>query len=123
MSCFRILRFSGALENSSFKVLPIFIVCTFIAFFRLGLGPIPWFMTAELLGGDHTNGAQSFVASYSWILSFFVMRTFLLMIKVWPVALWLGYSILSAIGFLVILFYIPETNNKSNDEIRLSLMQ
>lgn len=117
-----VLHFSGMLAES-LKVLPIVIVCTFISFFRLGLGPIPWFMTTELLGVDHKNVAQSYVASYSWMLSFFVMQSFLPLVDKWPVALWCGYSVLSAFGLLFIFFFIPETNNKSNREICLSLMK
>ncbi|KAE9534532.1 hypothetical protein AGLY_008622 [Aphis glycines] len=110
----------GMLENS-LKILPIIIVCTYISFFRLGLGPIPWFITTELIGADHSNRAQSCIVSYSWILSFVVMKTFVMLVDEWPVALWLGYTIISVIGYLFILFFIPETNNKHADEIRLSL--
>ncbi|XP_026808278.1 facilitated trehalose transporter Tret1-like [Rhopalosiphum maidis] len=110
----------GMLENS-LKILPIIIVCTFISFFRLGLGPIPWFITTELIGADHSNRAQSCIVSYSWILSFVVMKTFVTLVDDWPVALWLAYTIISVVGYLFILFFIPETNNKNADEIRLSL--
>lgn len=112
--------FAGMLENS-LKILPIIIVCTFISFFRLGLGPIPWFITTELIGADHSNRAQSCIVSYSWILSFVVMKTFVTLVDEWPVALWLGYTIISVIGYIFILFFIPETNNKHADEIRSSL--
>uniref|UniRef100_A0A2S2NDY1 Facilitated trehalose transporter Tret1 n=1 Tax=Schizaphis graminum TaxID=13262 RepID=A0A2S2NDY1_SCHGA len=110
----------GMLENS-LKILPIIIVCTFISFFRLGLGPIPWFITTELIGADHSNRAQSCIVSYSWILSFVVMKTFVTLVDDWPVALWLGYTIISVVGYLFILFFVPETNNKNAEEIRLSL--
>ncbi|XP_008184067.1 facilitated trehalose transporter Tret1 [Acyrthosiphon pisum] len=110
----------GMLENS-LKILPIVIVCTFISFFRLGLGPIPWFITTELIGADHSNRAQSCIVSYSWILSFVVMKTFVMLVDEWPVALWLGYTVISVVGYLFVLFFVPETNNKSADEIRLSL--
>lgn len=109
--------------NEYFKILPIIIVCTFISFFRVGLGPIPWFLTSELLGTDDKNRAQSFVASYSWILSFVVMQTFIPLVNNWPVALWFGYSVLSVFGLLFILFFMPETNNKTLDEVRLALMK
>ncbi|XP_022182449.1 facilitated trehalose transporter Tret1-like [Myzus persicae] len=110
----------GMLENS-LKILPVVIVCTFIAFFRLGLGPIPWFITTELIGADHSNRAQSYIVSYSWVLSFAVMKTFVMLVDEWPVALWLFYTVISVFGYLFILFFVPETNNKNADEIRLSL--
>lgn len=108
---------------NTLKVLPIFIVCTYISFFRIGLGPIPWFISSEMLRDDTNNRAQSFVASYSWILSFVVMQTFLPLVDEWPVALWLGYSILSIIGSIFIWLFIPETNNKSKEEVDLALMK
>ncbi|KAL5241838.1 hypothetical protein ACI65C_009248 [Semiaphis heraclei] len=105
----------------SLKILPIIIVCMFISFFRLGLGPIPWFITTELIGADHSNRAQSYIVSYSWILSFVVMKTFVTLVDDFPVALWLVYTVISVFGYLFILFFVPETNNKSTVEIRLSL--
>lgn len=112
--------FAGMLGNS-LKILPVVIVCTFISFFRLGLGPIPWFITTELIGADHSNRAQSLIVSYSWILSFIVMKTFVMLVDEWPVALWLGYTVISVFGLLFVMFFIPETNNKSAGEIRQSL--
>lgn len=78
-------------------------------------------MTSELLGSGHKTYIQSYVASYSWTLSFFVMQSFIPLVNEWPVALWFGYSIMSATGLLFILFFIPETNNKSSDEIQILL--
>jgi len=115
-----LILFAGMLENS-LKILPIIIVCTYISFFRLGLGPIPWFITTELIGADHSNRAQSYIVSYSWILSFVVMKTFVTLVDDFPVALWLVYTLISVFGYLFILFFIPETNNKSGNEIRQSL--
>lgn len=103
--------------------MPILIVCTYIAFFRIGLGPIPWFMTSELLGADSKNRAQSFIVSYSWLLSFAVMQSFVPLVDGWPVAMWFGYTGLSLLGLLFVLFFLPETNNKSIEEVRLSLMK
>lgn len=114
--------FAGMLGNA-FRILPIVVACIFISFFRLGLGPIPWFMTSELIGSDHSNSYQSCVASYSWLLSIVVMQTFIPLINQWPVALWLGYTILSLLGLFFILFFIPETNNKSSEEIRSALLK
>lgn len=107
----------------SLRVLPVFVVCAHIAFFRLGLGPVPWFMTAELLlgSGRENSRGQSLVASYSWILSFAVMQSFIPLVNAWPSLLWFGYGALSAAGALFVLLLVPETNNKSADQVRSSL--
>ncbi|XP_050436606.1 facilitated trehalose transporter Tret1-like [Adelges cooleyi] len=111
----------GLLANSFLKIMPVFIVCTYISFFRLGLGPIPWFMTSELLGSERENIAQSILSSYSWTLSFFIMKTFVPFVDNWPIALWLGYTVISVVGFVIILFFIPETNNKNQEQIQQAL--
>lgn len=78
-------------------------------------------MTSELLGSGCKTHIQSYVTSYSWALSFLVMQSFIPLVNEWPVELWFGYGIISAIGLLFILLFIPETNNKNSDEIRLLL--
>jgi len=79
-------------------------------------------MTSELLGTDRRNAGQSWVATYSWLLSFAVMKTFLPLVNAWPVGLWLGYGAVSAAGLLFVALCVPETGNKSGDQIRASLM-
>lgn len=119
----RLALFGAGTLADPLKVLPVFIVCAYIAFFRIGLGPVPWFMTAKLLlgSGRENSRGQSLVASYSWILSFAVMQSFIPLVNSWPVLLWFGYGVLSAAGALFVLFLVPETNNKSADQVRSSL--
>ncbi|XP_025417244.1 facilitated trehalose transporter Tret1-like isoform X2 [Sipha flava] len=111
---------SGALDNSPWKISVLFILCTFIVAFRLGLGPIPWFISTELIPTEN-GGLPSVAATFSWTLSFVIMKTFKMIVDSSPIALWATFAALSVIGFIFILFYVPETNNKSREEIRINL--
>ncbi|XP_050534181.1 facilitated trehalose transporter Tret1-like isoform X2 [Daktulosphaira vitifoliae] len=114
---------AGLLVNTWLEIMPVIILCIHIFFFRLGLGPIPWFMGSELIGSEQNNFAQSSVAAFSWILFFFILKSFNPLVESFPVGVWIGFMIMSIIGFTVILLFIPETNNKSREEIKRALQK
>jgi SP family facilitated glucose transporter-like MFS transporter 3 len=42
-------------------------VCTYVTFFALGLGPIPWLIVAELFDGQYVATAMSAASQVNWI--------------------------------------------------------
>lgn len=114
--------FIGELEDSPrLKMSVLYILCIFISAFRLGLGPIPWFMSTELIPAENGGIIPSAVATFSWFLSFLIMKSFKILVEENPVSLWGSFTLYSSIGFIFILFYVPETNNKSREQIRSEL--
>lgn len=104
--------------------IPVVSMSTLIAVFRVGLGPIPWFMMTELLPTEVKQWATSSVVCYTWCLTFFVTKVF-----VWFVDT-LEYSgtysvmcIVCIIGIVFNVLCVPETKNQTPDEIRNSLVK
>ncbi|XP_060854794.1 facilitated trehalose transporter Tret1-like isoform X1 [Rhopalosiphum padi] len=108
--------------DSPWRISLLFILCVFISAFRLGLGPIPWFISTELSPALYGGRIQSLAASFSWTLSFVIMKSFKILVEANPVLLWCSFTAFSAAGFLFVLFYVPETNNKSREQIHLDLI-
>ncbi|KAK5649937.1 hypothetical protein RI129_000966 [Pyrocoelia pectoralis] len=99
--------------------LPIFALAIFCVAFSLGLGPIPWLMMGEVFPQEIKSWASSLATFVSWIVTFAVTDLFL------EVDATLGGDVafflfagctLTAVMFT--LFLVPETKNKSYDEIQ-----
>ncbi|XP_015368897.1 PREDICTED: facilitated trehalose transporter Tret1-like [Diuraphis noxia] len=121
--CLLRLESVNTLVDSSWRMSLLLILCVFISAFRLGLGPIPWFISTELSPALYGGRIQSIAASFSWSLSFVIMKTFKIFVEANPVMLWCSFAAFSAAGLLFVLFYVPETNNKSREQIHLELIR
>lgn len=104
--------------------IPVVALCVFIAVFRVGLGPIPWFMMAELLPSEIKKWASSAVVCYTWCLTFLVTKIFVSVVD------HLGFSntylimcTLCVVGVFFEFFCVPETKNRSSEEIRSALIR
>lgn len=114
--------FAGALDGSPrWKVSVVPVLCAFISAFRLGLAPMPWFMVPEMEPSENGGRIQSTMASVSWLLSFLIVKLFKIAVERHPVALWTVFSACSAVGFVFVWFRVPETSNKSREQIRSEL--
>ncbi|XP_022185516.1 facilitated trehalose transporter Tret1 isoform X2 [Nilaparvata lugens] len=102
--------------------MPVAVIPVMLAFFRLGLGPIPWFMSMELIPEDSKPWAQPFIVSYNWILTFIVVKEYPLLIEDfgYPTT-FLILSFINAAGILFSYLVVPETRNKSHQEIQGAL--
>ncbi|XP_050534184.1 facilitated trehalose transporter Tret1-like isoform X1 [Daktulosphaira vitifoliae] len=97
------------------------IVCGLISAFQIGLGPIPWFIVTEILPSKKAAHVQSMAVSFSWLLSFLILMFFQFFIKNYASVMWLTFTIFSAIGFLFIALFVPETNNRNHEQIEAEL--
>ncbi|XP_054258379.1 facilitated trehalose transporter Tret1-2 homolog isoform X3 [Macrosteles quadrilineatus] len=99
--------------------LPVVVICILYGIFRVGLGPIPWFMMAEVLPTEVKSWASSVVVCHTWICTFLVTKLFLVTVDYISFAYtFLIMSAIASIGLIFILLYVPETKNKSSEEIR-----
>ena len=58
------------------NLLSAIMVITFVAFFGLGLGPIPFILSSELVSPEAQGAAQSWALAASWITTFLVTQFF-----------------------------------------------
>ncbi|KAJ8964304.1 hypothetical protein NQ314_005004 [Rhamnusium bicolor] len=57
--------------------LPVASLCLFIIAFSLGLGPVPWFLTAELFPIEIKSVMASVAATFNWFFGFIVVKFYL----------------------------------------------
>jgi SP family arabinose:H+ symporter-like MFS transporter len=100
------------------SVLLLIPVLGYVAFFAFGLGTGVWVCMAELFPNRIRGRAMSIATMVLWISVSGVMATFLSLINLFtPSGVFYGYSLLCAISFLYIYFQLPETKNRTLEEI------
>ncbi|CAK7274300.1 Bifunctional purine biosynthesis protein PurH [Sporothrix epigloea] len=108
----------------SVKILSAISVLTFVAFFAVGLGPVPFILASELVGQEAVGATQSWALGANYVATFLVAQFFPLINSAlnaklggagWVYFLFAFFAVLSATFFW---FYVPETNGKKNaDEV------
>lgn len=107
------------MDVKAFGWLPVVVICLFISIFRAGLGPIPWFMIAEVLPTEVKPWALSAVVCYTWLCTFLVTKSFLVVVDTLGFSYtYLMMSSVATVGLLFFLYCVPETKNKTPQEIR-----
>lgn len=94
-------------------------VLLFVSFFGLGLGPIPFILSSELVGPEAIGATQSWALAANWIATFVVAQFFPIVSE----ALGKGevyylFAAIAAIFGVFVAYYVPETKGKANaDEV------
>ncbi|ERT00391.1 hypothetical protein HMPREF1624_03762 [Sporothrix schenckii ATCC 58251] len=106
------------------KILSAFSVLTFVAFFAVGLGPVPFILASELVGQEAVGATQSWALGANYVATFLVAQFFPLINTAlnnrfggagWVYFLFAIFAALSTVFFW---FYVPETNGKKDaDEV------
>jgi SP family facilitated glucose transporter-like MFS transporter 8 len=106
----------------TFDWLPLLCVATFIASFKIGFGPLPWVMMAELLPNESKSWASGLAVSVCWILVFAVTNLYGMMIDSLGAMITFGiFGGMCTLGTVIIAFIVPETTGKTREEIQLEL--
>ena len=96
----------------------------FVAAFAVSIGPIMWVMFSELFPNRIRGVAISFVGLISSAISFSIQFIF-----PWELAnlgntiTFLIFGVFAALGFVFIIFKVPETKGKSLEEIEALLVK
>ncbi|OAA65835.1 major facilitator superfamily transporter glucose [Niveomyces insectorum RCEF 264] len=106
------------------KILSALSVLAFVAFFAVGLGPVPFIMASELVGQEAVGATQSWALGANYIATFLVAQFFPLVNSAlnqrfgragWVYIL---FSVLAMLSAIFIAVYVPETKGKKNaDEV------
>lgn len=89
----------------------------FVVFFAVGPGSIPWMITAELFSQGPRPAAMSISVLVNWLANFAVGSIFPSMKTALDVYVFLPFIVLLAIFWLFTYKKVPETKNKTFDEI------
>ena len=96
-------------------------VLSYVAFFAFGLGTGVWVCLSELFPNRIRGRAMSIANIVLWITLSCVTATFLSLIKVFTASgVFLGYALLCTASFVYILIRLPETKNRTLEEIESS---
>ncbi|XP_012270773.1 solute carrier family 2, facilitated glucose transporter member 1 isoform X3 [Orussus abietinus] len=95
----------------------IVLVIMFVVLFATGPGSIPWFLVSELFNQSARPAATSVAIAVNWTANFIVSIGFLPLQEVLGAYVFIIFAILQ--GFFVIFIYkkVPETKNKTIEEI------
>jgi len=94
-------------------------VLTFVASFGLGLGPIPFILSSELVGAEAVGSTQSWALAANWIATFVVAQFFpIVNEKLGGGKVYFIFAVFALVFGAFTLWWIPETKGKSNaDEV------
>lgn len=106
------------------KILSAVMVLLFVAFFAVGLGPVPFILASELVGQEAVGATQSWCLGASYIATFLVAQFFpiinLALNERFGGAGWVYFlfTALAALCGLFVLWRVPESKGKKDaDEV------
>ncbi|XP_071550386.1 solute carrier family 2, facilitated glucose transporter member 1 isoform X8 [Panulirus ornatus] len=89
----------------------------FVIFFSVGPGSIPWMITAELFSQGPRPAAMSIAVLVNWLSNFLVGIGFPKMQEAFENYTFLPFSVLLACFWVFTYYKVPETKNKTFEEI------
>jgi SP family facilitated glucose transporter-like MFS transporter 3 len=93
-------------------------VMSYVAFFEIGLGPIPWLIVAEMFDSKYVATAMSLSCIVNWVCNFLVGLLFPYMqagLGSWSFA---PFALVLLLTLLFAYVYLPETHGRSVAEIQ-----
>jgi MFS family permease len=99
------------------------LVLAAIGCYAMSLAPVTWVVISEIFPNRIRGAAMSVAVSSLWIACFLLTYTFPLLNKQLgsAVTFWL-YAAICLAGFVFIFFRLPETKNKTLEEIEKELV-
>uniref|UniRef100_A0A673LNM1 Solute carrier family 2, facilitated glucose transporter member 5 n=1 Tax=Sinocyclocheilus rhinocerous TaxID=307959 RepID=A0A673LNM1_9TELE len=93
-------------------------IFSFVAFFEIGPGPIPWFIVAELFSQGPRPSAIAVAGFSNWFANFLVGMSF--QYELTGPYVFIIFTILLLIFFVFTYFKVPETKGRTFEEISAS---
>ncbi|XP_021914514.1 solute carrier family 2, facilitated glucose transporter member 1-like isoform X7 [Zootermopsis nevadensis] len=95
----------------------ILLVILFVVMFAIGPGSIPWFLVSELFNQSARGAATSLAVAVNWTANFIVGIGFLPLQEAMGGNVFIIFTILLALFVLFVYKKVPETKNKTIEEI------
>ncbi|KAM3617441.1 uncharacterized protein V6R79_006198 [Siganus canaliculatus] len=98
-------------------------IFSFVAFFEIGPGPIPWFIVAELFSQGPRPSAIAVAGFFNWSANFLVGMCFQYVEQLCGPYVFIIFTFL-LLGFFVFTYFkVPETKGRTFDEIAAEFRQ
>ena len=118
---------SGVIINSTIEITPAYVlfgIFAFLAAFNMSIGPIMWVIFSEIFPNNVRSVALPFAALVQSISSFCIQQLFPWQLEnLGAASTFLGYGVIAIIGIVVMAMILPETKNKSIEELEKELVR
>ncbi|KAJ8332715.1 hypothetical protein SKAU_G00425040 [Synaphobranchus kaupii] len=98
-------------------------IFSFVAFFEIGPGPIPWFIVAELFSQGPRPSAFAVAGFSNWTANFIVGMCFQYVEQLCGPYVFVIFTVLLLVFFVFTYFKVPETKGRTFDEISAGFRQ
>ncbi|CAG9861898.1 unnamed protein product [Phyllotreta striolata] len=106
----------------SIGVLPLLCLGIYIVMFSMGIGPIPWMISAELMAPEIKSVMVSIAATFNWFLAFLVTKFYgNISDAIGADSPFYIFSGICFAGAAFMVMFVPETKGKSVAEIQAML--
>lgn len=106
------------------RIISFISLVTYITAYSLSFGPISWILLSELFPLNIKARAMSLGQAVNWTANVVVSVSFLDMVHTLSLpVVFAFYLVMSLISWLFIYFYVPETKNKTLEQISQDLRQ
>ncbi|XP_028043514.1 glucose transporter type 1-like isoform X1 [Bombyx mandarina] len=104
-------------NNTTMSIFAVIFTFLYVAFFGVGPSSIPWMILSELFGQGARSAAVSVGALVNWFANFVVGLTFIPMSEALGNYVFIPYTILLIIFFVFTYLKLPETKNRTIEEV------
>jgi len=94
----------------------------FVVGFSLGFGPVPWLMMGEIFPAKIRGSAAATATAFNWACTFLVTKLFPEVVGSFGAhTAFFGFGAICICGLFFIIFYVPETQGQSLEDIERNL--
>ncbi|XP_023944356.1 glucose transporter type 1 isoform X2 [Bicyclus anynana] len=104
-------------NNTTMSVFAVLFTLLYVGFFGVGPSSIPWMILSELFGQGARSAAVSVGALINWFANFIVGLTFIPLSDLLGNYVFIPYTILLLLFFAFTYFKLPETKNRTIEEV------
>ena len=91
---------------------------TYVCAYSFGFGPVTWIILSEIFPPSLKGQAVAVVTSLNWALNFVISATFLQVSDAFSLGgLYVIYAILCLASIIFVILVVPETKEKTLEEI------
>mmetsp|Transcript_2975 Transcript_2975/g.5558 ORF Transcript_2975/g.5558 Transcript_2975/m.5558 type:complete len:699 (+) Transcript_2975:190-2286(+) len=98
-------------------------VTTYVIFFEIGLGPIPWLIVAEMFDAKYVATAMSASSQLNWFFNFLVGLIFPYLHKYLGPYSFAPFATVLFLGFMFTAIWLPETHGTTPEELQAELVK
>lgn len=98
-------------------------VASYVSFFEIGLGPIPWLIVAEMFDGKYISSAMSVSSQLNWTCNFFVGLLFPYLNESLGPYSFAPFAIVLLLTFIYAWIWLPETAGTTPAELQAELVK